>query len=174
MTDTPDHIHQAAMRFCSACAATLTSRYIANRQRPFCDHCVTVTYFDPKLAAGAIVVKECLIALIKRSISPAFGKWTFPGGYVDRGAPVDRAAVRETWEETGLRIRLEGLHGVFSYSEVTVVLIVYTATVTGGILAAGDECDQAVWTKPADIPWEDLAFPSTTDALRIWINQEGQ
>ncbi len=137
-----------------------------------CERCGAVVYFDPKVAAGAIVVQEGRIALIKRAISPARGKWTFPGGYVDRGEPVDSAAVRETWEETGLRVRLDGLHGVFSYPDVTVVLIVYTASVTGGTLTAGDECDEAAWTDPADIPWEELAFPSTVDALRAWIERE--
>ena len=69
-------------------------------------------------------------------------------------------------------MRLDELHGVFSYPDVTVVLIVYTASVTGGILTAGDECDEAAWTDPADIPWEELAFPSTVDALRAWIERE--
>lgn len=172
MADTPDHVHGTATRFCAACAAPLTSRRIDGRQRSVCERCGAVVYLDPKVAAGAIVVHEGRIALIKRAISPARGTWTFPGGYVDRGEPVDRAAVRETWEESGLRIRLQGLHGVFSYPDVTVVLIVYTAAVTGGTLTAGEECEAAVWTEPAAIPWDELAFPSTVDALRAWIERE--
>ena len=174
MGDTPDHVHGTATRFCAACAAPLASRLIDGRQRPVCERCGAVVYFDPKVAAGAIVVHEGRIALIRRAINPARGKWTFPGGYVDRGEPVDRAAVRETWEETGLRVRMDGLHGVFSYPDVTVVLIVYTASVTGGTLTAGDECEEAVWAEPAAIPWEELAFPSTVDALRSWIEREGR
>lgn len=172
MANTPDHVHEITQRFCTACSAPLTSRCIEGRQRLVCERCDAVVYFDPKVAAGTIVVHEGRIALIKRAISPALGKWTFPGGYVDRGEPVHCAAVRETWEETGLHVRLEGLHGVFSYSEVTVVLIVYTATVTGGTFTAGEECDQAVWASPAAIPWEELAFPSTADALRTWIDRK--
>ena len=174
MADTADHVHGTATRFCAACAAPLASRQIDGRERPVCESCGAVVYFDPKVAAGAIVAHDGRIALIKRAISPARGKWTFPGGYVDRGEPVHSAAVRETWEEAGLRVRLHGLHGVFSYPDVTVVLIVYTASVTGGTLTAGDECDEAVWTDPAGIPWEELAFPSTVDALRSWIEREGR
>ena len=174
MAKTVDHVHGTATRFCAACAAPLASRLIDGRQRPICERCGAVVYFDPKVAAGAIVVHGGRIALIRRAISPARGKWTFPGGYVDRGEPVDRAAVRETWEETGLRVRLDGLHGVFSYPDVTVVLIVYTASVTGGTLTAGDECEEAVWAEPAAIPWEELAFPSTVDALRSWIERKGR
>ena len=167
-----DHAHGSATRFCAACAGPLTSRHIDGRQRPVCEHCGAVVYLDPKVAAGAIVEHAGRIALIKRAISPARGKWTFPGGYVDRGEPVDRAAVRETWEEACLRVRVEALHGVFSYPDVPVVLIVYLASVTGGELAPGPECEAAVWVQPAAIPWPELAFPSTGDALRAWIARE--
>lgn len=171
MADTADHVHAPATRFCAACAAPLTTRCVDGRKRPACERCGAVVYLDPKVAAGAIVVDRDRIALVKRAISPARGKWTFPGGYVDRGEPVDRAAVRETWEEAGLRVRIEGLHGVFSYPHVTAVLIVYTAAVTGGALAAGPECEAAAWVEPTAIPWAELAFPSTADALRAWIDR---
>ena len=168
-----DHVHAdgPATRFCAACAAPLTTRCVDGRERPACGRCGAVVYLDPKVAAGAIVVDGGgRLALVRRAISPARGKWTFPGGYVDRGEPVDRAAVRETWEETGLRVRVDRLHGVFSYPGVTVVLIVYTAAVTGGALAAGPECQEAAWVEPAAIPWAELAFPSTADALRSWMD----
>lgn len=171
MADTADHVHGPAVRFCAACAAPLTTRCVDGRQRPACKRCGAVVYLDPKVAAGAIVVDRGRIALVKRGISPARGKWTFPGGYVDRGEPVDRAAVRETWEEAGLRVRIAELHGVFSYPDVTAVLIVYTAAVTGGALAAGPECEAAAWVEPTAIPWGELAFPSTADALRAWIDR---
>lgn len=171
MADAADHVHEPALRFCAACAAPLAARCVDGRQRPACGRCGAVVYLDPKVAAGAIVVDRGRLALVRRAINPARGKWTFPGGYVDRGEPVDRAAVRETWEETGLRVRVDRLHGVFSYPDVTVVLIVYTAAVTGGALAAGPECQEAAWVEPAAIPWAELAFPSTADALRAWIGR---
>jgi mutator protein MutT len=162
------------VRFCSGCAAPLERRSVEGKMLPVCPRCGQVVYADPKVAAGTIIEDAGRVLLLRRAISPARGLWTFPGGYVDRGEPVDRAAVRETWEETGLRVRLERLHGVFSYPDVTVVLIVYTAAVTGGSLVAGDECEEAVWAQPAAIPWEELAFPSTADALRAWIEREGR
>lgn len=91
---------------------------------------------------------------------------------MDRGEPVDRAAVRETREETGLQITINALHGVFSYPDIPVVLVVYTASVNGGTLVPGPECEEAAWVPPDAIPWRKLAFPSTRDALQTWISRE--
>ncbi len=165
-------MHSHSIQFCSSCSAELTSRHVDGIQRPACNECGAVVYLDPKVAASAIVENFGCIALIKRAISPAIGKWTFPGGYVDRGEPVDRAAVRETWEETGLQITIDALHGVFSYPGIPVVLVVYTASVNGGTLVPGPECEEAAWVTPDAIPWPKLAFPSTRDALQAWISRE--
>jgi ADP-ribose pyrophosphatase YjhB (NUDIX family) len=106
-----------------------------------------------------------------RAIHPAHGKWTFPGGYVDWGETVHGAAVRETREETGLTVDLGGLVGVYSYTGAPVVIVVYEARVTGGTLALCHENDRLEWVAPAEIPWEELAFPSTQAALRDFLGR---
>lgn len=52
------------------------------------------------------------IVLIERK-NPPHG-YAFPGGFVDRGERVERAAVREALEETSLAVRLTALLGVYS------------------------------------------------------------
>jgi hypothetical protein len=42
--------------------------------------------------------------------------------------------------------------------------------VTGGTLCADDECLEAHVFDPAGIPWDDLAFRSTYEALRDYLN----
>ena len=54
------------------------------------------------MVAATIPEHEGRVLLTRRTIQPARGKWTFPGGFVDWGEPVEDGAVRETWEETGL------------------------------------------------------------------------
>ena len=106
------------------------------------------------------------IALVRRSIEPGYGKWVFPGGYVDRGEEPRVAAVREAREEAGLEIRLDGLIGIYAYPGATPIVLVYAAAVVGGRLEAADESLEAAWYDPQAIPWDELAFPSTRDALR--------
>ena len=56
--------------------------------RPVCRACGYVVYLDPKVAVGTIIRNDAgQIALVRRSIEPGYGKWVFPGGYVDRGEP---------------------------------------------------------------------------------------
>ena len=104
--------------------------------------------------------------LTRRAIHPAHGKWTFPGGFVDWGEAVEAAAIRETFEETGLTVSLHGLVGVYSYPGTPLVIVVYRARVEGGTLACCHENDRVEWVTPAQIPWDELAFPSTHSALK--------
>ena len=51
------------------------------------------------------------------------------------------------------------------------IIIVYAATILGGDLCHDDECLEAGLFAPDDIPWDDLAFPSTRDALRAYLQR---
>ena len=66
-------------------------------------------------------------------------------------------------------VRLGALLNVYSYPRSPNVIVVYTASVVGGELAAGDESVEAGVFKQMDIPWDDLAFDSTRDALNDYI-----
>jgi ADP-ribose pyrophosphatase YjhB (NUDIX family) len=86
---------------------------------------------------------------------------------------VTDAAVRETFEETGLKVELTGLHNVYSYPAAPVIVI-YRASVVGGTLTTCDENDCLEWVAADDIPWDGLAFPSTRQALREWVAALGK
>jgi ADP-ribose pyrophosphatase YjhB (NUDIX family) len=109
------------------------------------------------------------IVLLQRGVEPALGKWVFPGGYVDRGEAVHDAAIRETREESNLEVKLGPLLNVYSYPRSPNVIVVYAAEVIGGTLAAADESVDAQVFNPNAIPWEELAFDSTKDALGDYI-----
>ncbi len=138
---------------------------------PVCPACRFVAYLDPKVAAGAVVTLDGRVVLLRRAIDPSIGRWVFPGGYVDRGEPTTAAAIRETREEVGLDVTVEDLLGVYSYVDVPVVLVVYTARVVGGKLNGNSECQEVGTFAPSEIPWEDLGFQSTADALRTWVQR---
>src|SRR5262249_45981838 len=113
------------------------------------------------------------IVLVRRAIEPGYGKWVFPGGYVDRGERVIDAAIREAREEAGLEIRLERLVNVYSYTDRAPVIIVYHASLTGGCLGCNDEGLEARFFEFGEVPWDDLAFRSTREALTEFFRRDG-
>lgn len=157
--------------FCPKCGGRLGRRAIKafEPERLVCQACRFVFFLDPKVAVGTIAALDGRLVLLKRGIEPAYGKWVFPGGFVDRGERVEEAAIRETKEECHLDVRLTGLLNIYSYSNHPVIIIVYTADVIGGCLEAGDETLDAGMFEPSAIPWSELAFPSTTQALRDYL-----
>jgi 8-oxo-dGTP diphosphatase len=174
-----DHGHRVlsptTIRFCPLCGATLARAPVPpdQREQSVCPSCEFVFYLNPKVVAGTIPEQDGRLLLTRRSINPGRGLWTFPGGFVDFGETVTDAAVRETLEETGLSVDLTGLLNVYSYPG-SPVIIVYTARVTGGTLTSCAENDRLEWLTPAAIPWQQLAFDSTREALREWTGRHGQ
>lgn len=150
-------------RHCVRCGAELVG------QPPTCPACDHVHYLDPKLAACVIFRSEGGVFLMKRAIEPGYGRWTYPGGYVDRGETVEAAAVRETREEAGCGVRLDDLLGIYSYPRQTAVIVVYRGTVTDGTPHALSETLEARSFANDAIPWDELAFPSTREALRDYL-----
>lgn len=64
------------------------------------------------VAVGCVVIRNNEILLVKRKYPPAEGLWAIPGGVVESNESVYEAAVRELWEETGLRARPIGILAV--------------------------------------------------------------
>ncbi len=165
----PPHFHgHVEYRFCPRCGGALEKRVVKTSEpkRLVCHSCAFIFYQDPKVVAGTLFTLDGGVVLLKRGVEPAFGKWVFPGGYVDRGESVQAAAVRETREESQLEVTLGPLLNVYSYAGSANVIVVYTATVIGGTLAAADESIEAKTFAFSEIPWDDLAFESTKDALK--------
>lgn len=153
---------------CPRCGERLEERRVVPHDRPrlVCAACGFVFYLDPKVAVGAICRSGEGIILLRRGIEPGYGKWVFPSGYVDRGETVEGAARREALEEINADIRLKRLINVYSYEGQSVVVIVFEAEVIGGAVRGGEEALEVRAFAPDAIPWDDLAFRSTREALR--------
>ena len=159
-------------RFCPVCGGPLESRLLkaGEPERLVCTRCGFVFYLDPKIAVDAIIRSDSGgIVLVRRAIEPGYGKWVFPGGYVDRGEEIRTAAVREAREECGLDISIERLVNVYSYPGRAPIILVYSAKAMGGTLTIDDESLEVRVFDRDQIPWDELAFRSTHDALRDYL-----
>ncbi len=64
-----------------------------------------------EFSAGGVLIKDGKVLLIK---NPS-GVWTFPKGLVERGEKPEEAAVREVYEETGVKGNIVSELGEISY-----------------------------------------------------------
>lgn len=64
------------------------------------------------MGAGAAVVHDGRVLLVRNLRGVTRGRYLLPAGRLELGELPDDAAVRETFEETGLRVAIEGLIGV--------------------------------------------------------------
>jgi ADP-ribose pyrophosphatase YjhB (NUDIX family) len=161
-------------RYCPRCSALLAETLVKAGEplRLACAACGFVHYAEPKVAACAVVLFGGRVLLLKRAIEPSAGKWVIPGGFVERGETVEDAAIRETREETGLPIRLVSLLNVYSYDGVGIVLVVFVGEpTTDDAPRPLDEALDVSYFAFRDIPWDEIAFSSTHDALREIIER---
>ena len=140
-------------------------------ERLVCESCGFVFYLGPKLVAGAIVELNGGIVLIQRDIEPGYGKWTFPGGFVERGERAEAAAEREVLEESGLEIEVGEIVGLYTYEGQIPAIAVFAAEVTGGEPTPLDETMDIRSFPREGLPWTEMAFPSTEQALKDYLRK---
>ena len=161
--------------FCPRCAGRFEERVVkeGDPERLVCGNCGFVFYLGPKLVAGALFELDGGIVLVQRDIEPGYGKWTFPGGFVERGEKAEAAAEREVLEETGLEVMVSSIVGLYSYDGQIPAIAVFRADVTGGQPLPLDETMDVKSFSRDVLPWTKLAFPSTEHALRDYLDDGG-
>ena len=151
------------VRFCPRCAQLAEVEFPRSLR---CHSCGYLAIFSPEPVAAAIPRDgDGRIWLLRRTLHEGAGRWTFPGGYVELGESVEDAARRETREELEIEIELGALVGVYSRADTRSVLVVFDARALG-IPRETAEASEVRAFAPGELPWDEMAFWSTTQALR--------
>ncbi len=118
------------VRFCSRCGVELRFGPIEGeeRDRLRCPGCGFVFYVNPRLVVTTLPITDRgEVMLIRRGIAPGFNQWAQPGGFLEIDETVRDAAIRETLEETGLRVEPGSIVGLYSRVPAAVVVVAFEA-----------------------------------------------
>jgi ADP-ribose pyrophosphatase YjhB (NUDIX family) len=159
------------MNYCSACGAPVTKKIPVgdNVPRFVCDICQAIHYHNPKIVAGCIPEWCGEILLCRRAIEPKSGLWTFPAGFMEVGESVEQAAVRETWEEALAQVERISLSAVLSLPHVGQAYLVFRGPMRLPDFGVGEESLEVQLFSLDAIPWDEIAFPVVTHALRCYV-----
>ncbi|MFZ9904048.1 MAG: NUDIX hydrolase [Steroidobacteraceae bacterium] len=157
------------MNYCSNCGTAVVVRIPEGEHLPrhVCPACHTVHYQNPKLVVGCIPEDEHgHIVMCRRAIEPRHGYWTFPAGFMENHETLQQAAARESYEEALADVEVGSLLAVVHILHAHQVHVFFRAKLRSPEIGAGTESLEARMISEADMPWSDIAFESTTFALR--------
>ncbi|WP_111497650.1 MULTISPECIES: NUDIX hydrolase [Marinobacter] len=159
------------MNYCSHCGKPVTHRIPEgdNRHRYVCDHCDRIHYENPRIVAGTVPIWNGQVLLCRRAIEPRKGYWTLPAGFMENSETTVEAAVRETQEEALAAVNVDGLYTILHVPHIDQVHMFFRASLTDGSFGAGEESLDAQLFPLADIPWEELAFPTIRETLEYFV-----
>lgn len=160
------------MRYCSSCGREVTLQVPPGDSLPrhVCVSCGAIHYQNPKLVVGAIPVHEGKILLARRAIEPRLGLWTLPAGFMENNETTAEAAIRETREEVCAEIELEMLFSMIDIPHISQVHLFYLARMRTPAFAAGIESQEVRFFGLDELPWDEIAFRSTTVTLQHYIS----
>jgi len=159
------------MKYCSACGNPISLRVPAGdaRHRYICDACETIHYQNPRIIAGCVPVFGSQLLLCKRAIEPRYGYWTLPAGFMENGETVAEGALRECVEEANAVLHKPELYTVIDIPHISQVYMFFRGELTEPRFSAGIESLEVELFDEADIPWDEIAFPSVKKTLEYFF-----
>ena len=138
--------------------------------RHVCPSCGTVHYENPRIVVGCVAEHDGQILICRRAIEPRRGFWTIPAGFMENGETLEAGAARECQEEALARVSIDSLLAVINIPEAHQVHIFFRAQHGGWQLSArARRAWNRSWSTAAQIPWDEIAFPSTRYALEQFL-----
>lgn len=161
-----------SIKHCRNCGAPVAYVVPADDSRPraVCTACATIHYENPLNVVGTVPVWQDRVLLCRRNIEPRRGLWTLPAGFMELDETSSQGALRETDEESGARVELQGLFSVLNVAKVGQLHLYYRAAMLDTHLAPGPETIEARLFTEAEIPWNELAFHTVRETLRLFFS----
>lgn len=164
------------LKFCPRCGQrfSLEDLHIPNQPQLLCHNCEFVFYIDPKLVVVAVVLnkEKNKVLLLQRNEEPGKGLWAFPGGHVERGHDLFETIKSEVREETGLSVEVQGIIDTDSIATDGIIQLTYKAIAEQEEVTINIESQKGCFFALDQIPWDDLAFPSTEKILRLIMKSQ--
>lgn len=159
------------MNYCSHCGSRVDQLVPPGDDRPrhVCTHCRTVHYQNPKVVVGCIPEWQDRILLCRRSIEPRSGLWTVPAGFLENGETVSEGAKREALEEALARVETLSLYTLFDLVHANQVYLIFRSRLLEPSYGPGKESLEVRLFLEKDIPWDEIAFTSITECLRLYF-----
>ncbi|OIQ77086.1 NADH pyrophosphatase [mine drainage metagenome] len=164
-------MHIPPIRHCTACGTPVTYRVPEgdSRRRAMCPACGHIQYENPRNIVGTIPAWDSQVLLCRRAIEPRLGLWTLPAGFMEIGESTEAGALRETREEAGAEVALDGLYAVINVLPANQVYFFYRGALTEPRWQAGEESLEVRLFAEAEIPWEKIAFRSVAQTLQRYF-----
>jgi ADP-ribose pyrophosphatase YjhB (NUDIX family) len=159
-------------RFCCYCGSPTEMRIPEGDHLPrrICPACAAVHYENPRIVVGCVPeADDGRILICLRAIEPRRGWWTVPAGFMENGETLRAGAARECMEEALAQVEVGALLAVVDIPEAHQVHVFFRAQLTTSAFGAGPESLDAKLVDYRQIPWEELAFPSTRFALESFL-----
>jgi 8-oxo-dGTP diphosphatase len=104
--------------------------------------------------SAAIIVSDGCVLMVRRRVKEGELSWQFPAGGIEDGESPEQAAVRETLEETGLKVEATALIGQRVHPKTQREMSYTACRVIGGEahVADADELDAVAWVALDEIP----------------------
>lgn len=166
-------------KFCSACGGALMAAEEPHGPQR-CAACGVEHFRNSKPCAGAVVVRNGRVLLVRRAIEPFKDHWDIPGGFLHEGEHPEDGVVHEVLEETGLRVRLGGLLGIYmdryggdDADEWTLNIYYVAEPLDDAEPRAADDAGEIAWFAPDTLPME-IAFNHGRQVLADWRARVGK
>src|SRR5690606_4981438 len=128
-----------------------------------------VHYQNPCIITGCLPVYGDRILLCKRAIAPRRGYWTLPAGFMENGETTAEGAVRECLEEANARVINTELYAMIDIPHINQVYMFFRGELAEPEFSPGTESLEVQLFLEADIPWDQIAFPSVHKTLKYFF-----